>query len=232
MELRKFIATTIREYLNESIKQQSDLLDLAKKYNYDIFLNKTDGLASKYNILYRGFSEGDELSNNSFMTDYIGHAREYGDYVDGIIVNDKIMYFDNSTFNKLREDFDKLLIPSIPKYFDYDEYEETFKKKLRQIYSPYFNEDKLSDAMYQLNYDEDKIIDFVYNFIVDSSEDYKKYSMNKQNDFFVPILMYYAKTKGYNIISFWGSDYGGADEFVVADVSRYTKLSDIWKSVN
>ena len=80
--------------------------------------------------------------------------------------------------------------------------------------------------------DEDKIIDFVYNFIVDSVDDYKKYSMKKQNDFFIPILMYYAKTKGYNIISFWGGDYGGADEFVVDDISRYTKLSDIWKSVN
>ena len=142
------------------------------------------------------------------------------------------MYFDNSTFNKLREDFDKLLIPSIPKYFDYDDYEETFKEKLRQIYLPYFNEYKLSDAMHQFDYDEDKIIDFVYNFIVDSVDDYKKYSMKKQNDFFIPILMYYAKTKGYNIISFWGGDYGGADEFVVDDISRYTKLSDIWKSVN
>ncbi len=226
-DLRKII----RKYLNESAKQE-DLLDLAKKYDYDTFLNKTDNLVSKYNILYRGFSEGDELSDNIFMTDWIGHAREYGDYVDGIIVNDKVLYFDNSTFNKLREDFVKLLIPSIPKYFDYDDYEETFKEKLRQIYLPYFNEYKLSDAMYQLDYDEDKIIDFVYNFIVDSVDDYEKYSMNKQNDFFIPILMYYAKTKGYNIISFWGGDYGGADEFVVDDISRYTKLSDIWKSVN
>jgi hypothetical protein len=226
-DLRKII----RKYLNESAKQE-DLLDLAKKYDYDTFLDKTDNLVSKYNILYRGLREGDELSDNIFMTDWIGHAREYGDYVDGIIVNDKVLYFDNSTFNKLREDFDKLLIPSIPKYFDYDDYEETFKEKLRQIYLPYFNEYKLSDAMYQFDYDEDKIIDFVYNFIVDSVDDYKKYSMKKQNDFFIPILMYYAKTKGYNIISFWGGDYGGADEFVVDDISRYTKLSDIWKSVN
>ena len=226
-DLRKII----RKYLNESAKQE-DLLDLAKKYDYDTFLDKTDNLVSKYNILYRGLREGDELSDNIFMTDWIGHAREYGDYVDGIIVNDKVLYFDNSTFNKLREDFDKLLIPSIPKYFDYDDYEETFKEKLRQIYLPYFNEYKLSDAMHQFDYDEDKIIDFVYNFIVDSVDDYKKYSMKKQNDFFIPILMYYAKTKGYNIISFWGGDYGGADEFVVDDISRYTKLSDIWKSVN
>ena len=226
-DLRKII----RKYLNESAKQE-DLLDLAKKYDYDTFLNKTDNLVSKYYILYRGLSEGGELSDNIFMTDWIGHAREYGDYVDGIIVNDKVLYFDNSTFNKLREDFDKLLIPSIPKYFDYDDYEETFKEKLRQIYLPYFNEYKLSDAIHQLDYDEDKIIDFVYNFIVDSVDDYKKYSMKKQNDFFIPILMYYAKTKDYNIISFWGGDYGGADEFVVDDISRYPKLSDIWKSVN
>jgi hypothetical protein len=177
-------------------------------------------------------SESDNLTNNSFMTDYIGHAREYGDYVDGIIINEKVMYFDNTTFNKLREDFAKLLIPSISKYFDYDEYERLFKKKLIQIYSPYFNEDKLSDAMHGLGYSEKKIINFVYDFIVNSSDDYKKYSMNKQNDFLIPILMYYAKSKGINIISFWGSDYGGSDEFVVNDVSKYTKLSDIWRSVN
>jgi hypothetical protein len=124
MKLRKFIATTIREYLNESINQQNDLIDLAKKYDYDAFLNKTDSLTSKYDILYRGMLEGDELSNNSFMTDYIGHAREYGDYVDGIIINERAMYFDNISFNKLRnDDFVKLLIPNIPYDWDYEEYE-------------------------------------------------------------------------------------------------------------
>ena len=63
-DLRKII----RKYLNESAKQE-DLLDLAKKYDYDTFLDKTDNLVSKYNILYRGLREGDELSDNIFMTD-------------------------------------------------------------------------------------------------------------------------------------------------------------------
>ena len=85
---------------------------------------------------------------------------------------------------------------------------------------------------YQLDYSEDEIIDFVYDFLVNSTEKYEKYSNKKQNDFFIPLLTYYAKNKGYNIISFRGSDFYGADEFVVNDISKYTKLSDIWKSVN
>jgi len=227
--------TKFKDFLNENIFPQTDLLDLAKKYDYNTFLNKTDGLTSKYNILYRGMCEGDELTNNSFMTDYIGHAREYGEWVDGIIINDRVMYFDNETFNDLREYFDILLIPSIPNDFEWDEYEDKFKEKLKQIYTPYFDEDKLSDAMYGLDYTEDMIINFVYDFMVKSSEDYIKYSMNKQNDFFIPLLQYYAKSKGKNIISFLGGDYGdygGADEFVVEDISKYVKLSDIWKSVH
>jgi hypothetical protein len=50
--------------------------------------------------------------------------------------------------------------------------------------------------MYQLNYDDDKVIDFVYDFITNSSEDYTKYSMKKHNDFLIPILTYYAKSRG------------------------------------
>jgi hypothetical protein len=214
----------------------NDLVDIAKQYDYDAFLNKTDDLASKYNILYRGMddSEYDELSDNSFMTDWIGHAREYGEYVDGVIVsNEPILYFDNDEFDNLRENFIPVILPTFPKYFDnYDEYQEEIKEALKKIYTPYFNENKLGDAMYQLDYSEDKVIDFVYDILVNSAEKYKKYSMSKKNDFFIPLLIFYAKSRGYNIISFWGSDFGGADEFVIDDMSRYTKLSDIWKSVN
>ena len=32
-DLRKFIETTVREYLNEQLNQKSDFLDLAKKYD-------------------------------------------------------------------------------------------------------------------------------------------------------------------------------------------------------
>ena len=222
---------------NESIDiDYKDLISLAKKYDYDTFLNKTDSLVLKYNFLYRGMSEGDDLGNDCFMTDYIGHAREYGEYVDGIIINEKVMYFDNNKFNELRyENFAQLLLPNIDtdsRYFSYDDYEDEMKNNLKEIYKPYFDMGKLGDAMYQLDYEEDGVINFVYDLLVNSTENYKKYSMNKQNDFLVPLLTYYAKSKGINIISFYGSDYGGADEFVVNDITRYTKLSDMWKSAN
>jgi len=240
MELRKFIATTIRKYLNEQVSSKEYIYNIAKNTDYDSFLEKIDEIVggevnqkAQYNILYKGMSEGDELSDDSFMAEFLEHARGYGEWVDGIVVDDKILYFDNEEFNNLRENFIQVILPSFPKYFDnYDEYEEDIKQKLKQIYGPYVNGYKLDDAMYQLDYSEDKIIDFVYDFLVKSTEKYEKYSDKKINDFFIPLLTYYAKSKGYNIISFTGGDFYGADEFVVNDISKYTKLSDIWKSVN
>jgi hypothetical protein len=235
MKLRKIIATTIREYLNEQLNHKSDLLELAKKYDYNTFLEKISEQTDEYNpnstlnVLFRGMDEGDELNDNSFMAEFLTHARGYGEWVDGIILNDKVLYFDDSEFDNLREKFIEVILPSFPKYFDnYDEYEEEIKEALKNIYS----NSKLDDAMFQLDYSVDKVIDFVYDFLVNSTEKYSKYSNKKINDFFIPLLMYYAKNKGYNIISFRGSDFYGADEFVVNDISRYTKLSDIWKSVN
>ena len=235
MELRKFIATTIREYLNEQLNHKSDLLELAKKYDYNTFLEKISEQTDEYNpnstlnVLFRGMGGGDELNDNSFMAEFLTHARAYGEWVDGIILNDKVLYFDDSEFDNLREKFIEVILPSFPKYFDnYDEYEEEIKEALKNIYS----NSKLDDAMFQLDYSEDKVTDFVYDFLVNSTEKYSKYSNKKINDFFIPLLTYYAKNKGYNIISFRGSDFYGADEFVVNDISKYTKLSDIWKSVN
>ena len=68
MELRKFIATTIREYLNENVNSYTKLIDLAKQYDYETFLRKSDSVTSIYNILYRGMYD-QELTNNSFFTD-------------------------------------------------------------------------------------------------------------------------------------------------------------------
>ena len=235
MELKKIIATTIREYLNEQIKHKNDLLELAKKYDYDTFLDKISEQTDEYNpnsslnVLFRGMTEGDELDDNTFMAEFLAHARGYGEWVDGIIFNDKVLYIDDIEFNNLREKFIEVILPSFPKYFDnYDEYEEEIKDALKSIYV----NSKLDDAMFQLDYSDDKVIDFVYNFFINSTEKYSKYSNKKINDFFIPLLIYYAKKEGYNIISFRGSDFYGADEFVVNDISKYTKLSDIWKSVN
>lgn len=237
MTLKKLISTTLRKFLNEHVNSKIDLVDMAKNTDYDTFLKKvnrvSDDVSSGYNILYRGMTEGDVLTDDSFMAEFLAHAEAYGEWVDGIIVDDEILYINDGEFNNIRKKFIELLLPSFPKYFDnYDEYEEEIKQPLKQIYNPYFNNYKLDDAMYQLDYTEDMVIDFVYNFLVKSNENYSKYSDKKINDFFIPLLMYYAKSKGFNIISFRGSDFYGADEFVVGDMSRYTKLSDIWKSVN
>jgi hypothetical protein len=204
------------EFLNEQISVNLDkLLDIAKKYDYNNFLTKSDGVTSIYNILYRGMDDGDELTDKSFMTDYIGHAKEYGDYVDGIIYNNgDVLFFDNNVFNDLRNKFSSIT-----------------EKELYDIYSYYFINNKLFDVMEE----EDSVIKFVLNFIK-SNIPYTKVQNNKvKNDLLIPIMSHYAKLKNNNIISFVGgdySDYGGADEFVVDDISRYTKLSDIWKSVN
>jgi hypothetical protein len=231
MKLRETIAKLIQ--LNENVNSYPKLIDLAKQYDYETFLEKSDEITATYKILYRGMSEGDELSDNSFMAEFLSHAQGYGELVDGIVINDSVLYFDNAEFDKLRKKFIEVILPSFPKYFDnYEEYQEEIKEAFKKIYDQYFTNYKLTDAMYQLDYAEDKVIDFVYDFIVNSTEKYEKYSDKKVNDFFIPLLTYYAESKGYNILSFRGSDFYGADEFVVNDISRYTKLSDIWKSVN
>ena len=217
------------------LEEYNDLIDLAKESDYNDFLDETDEL-SKYYILYRGMDSWDEWTNDSFMGNFLSHAKEYGEFVDGIIIDDsnsEIMYFDNYTFNQLRKNITKLILPSKPMFFEaFNEYKEDFVEKLKEIYKPYFDEGKLYDAMDYLNYNEDDIINFVFNFVFNSTENFEEYSIKKDKDFFVPLLTYYAKSKGYNIISFYGGDFGGSDEFVVNDISKYITLSDIWKSVD
>lgn len=239
--LKKIIKETIRQYLNEQV-ELNDLKELAKKYDYDTFINKTDNLVDKYFILYRG-TYNDQLTDDSFFSDYVGHAREYGDYVDGIIINNNDMiYFDDIKFNYIRDNFSEIL-GLVKKYFYddedrydyYKEYKDIYLKKLREIYEPYVDSYKLTDAMYHYDYDIEKIINYVYKFITQSNNSYEKEALTKKNDFFMPLLMYYVKSIGKNIVSFWGSDFsyaGGMQEFVVNDISKYPKLSDIWKSVN
>jgi len=213
--MNNFVITSINEYFHN--KKYDKLIQLAKNYDYNTFLSKTDNLTSFYNILYRGMYDGDELSDKSFMTDYVGHAKEYGDYVDGIIVGDHqdILYIDDDIFNNLR-----------------DELKNVDRKKLYNIYEYYFTNNKLFDAM--VDDDENSVIDFVYNFIKKSKVPYSKVQKNKiKNDLLIPIMLYYAESKGKNIISFLGGDYGdygGADEFVVNDISKYIKLSTIYKN--
>lgn len=221
MKPRNFIKTTLYEYLTEGVtfSKYKKLVSLARGNSYEDFLSKSDSLTGVYNILYRGMNEGDSITDKSFMTDYIGHAREYGEYVDGIICNNgDVLHFDDNTFDKLRKHFKDITI--------YD---------LNEIYSYYFKHDKLFDAM-DSEYDNiDSVILLAWGFIR-SSKPYSVVQKNKiKNDLLIPIMQHYATLNNKNIISFVGgdySDYGGAEEFVVDDSSRYVTLSSIWKSVN
>ena len=190
------------QFLNENNDNLIKLYNIAKGVDYNTFLKKTDSLAFEYDMLYRG--SVDELENNIFMTDYIGHAFEYGDVVNGILYNPSdVMFFNDNTFSSLRQNYRGLS-----------------KEDLLKIY----NSDKIIDI---------DAIDFVFKFI-QSDVPYTKVNQNfDKNDLLVPIMQYYAKSKGKNIISFLGSDYDGdQNEFIVDDISKYKQLKDVWSNVN
>lgn len=186
------------------------LLAIARGNDFNTFLNKTDGLSSKYNMLYRGMQAGEILGNDSFMTDYIGHARQYDDGggVDGVVYNhNDVLLFSDNVFEKLREQFKNLK-----------------KQDISKINSQYIKAD---------NYPED--IKFVFDFLK-SNIPYSKIQQNfEKNNLLIPIMMQYTLSQNKNILCFLGSDYsefGGAHEFVVHDISRYPTLHNIWKSIN
>jgi len=219
MKQSKFILTSIYEYLNSNKVNYDKLNDLAKQHDYMTFLEKTDNLVFHYNILYRGFSEEDEITDKSFFTDYIGHALQYGEHADGIIYNNgDVLHISDDEFQDLRKSLRSLN-----------------KNEIENIYSYYFIHNKLFDAMGDDYPDEQSVVNFVSNFLK-SDKPYSEVQKHKvKNDLLVPIMLHYAQLKNKNIISFTGGDYsdfGGADEFVVNDVSRYIKLSTIWKRAN
>jgi hypothetical protein len=207
--------------LFEDFNNLEAIYKIAKDNDYDTFLSKTDSLVYQYNILYRGSSGSvDEvLFNECFMADFIGHAREYGDYINGIIYDFKdLLYFDNYIFNDLR------------KYFEDN---EDLNKIIKEVYTPYFI--KYGVDTIDIN---DKIIDvekFVFIFLR-KNINFKDSCKNcKITDALVPIMLYYANIKNKNIISFTGSDYqlyGGSEEYVVNDISKYPTLYDIWEKAN
>ena len=206
--------------LFEDFNNLDPLYKIAKGNDYNTFLDKTDSLVYNYNILYRGSSEYDRiLFDECFMTDYIGHAREYGEDIDGILYDkNDLIYFDNYTFNELREYFEDF---------------EDLDKIIKEVYEPYFK--KYGVDTIEINDNIISVEKFVYIFLK-KNINFKNACKNcKVSDALVPIMLYYAKKKNKNIISFLGSDYqlyGGADEYVVNDVSRYITLKDIWNKAN
>jgi hypothetical protein len=211
---------TFYKFMNESVSKDVvlDIMKVAKGIDYETFLRKTDSLHQ--NILYRGMVQGDVLQDMCFMTDYIGHAKTYGDGdVDGIVCNDdEILRFNDKTFNNMRRDM-----------------RSVNKVQIHKIYVPYFKAYKLFDVMEGEFEEESGVINFVHSFMR-SDIPYSKVQKDKiKNDLLIPIMQHYASTKGKNIIMFAGgdyADYGGADEFVVNDVGRYQTLKNIWNKAN
>lgn len=180
--------------------------DSPSDIEYKEFVRKTDGM----DILYHGGSNY-ELNDFMFFTDYHGHASEYGDYVNGIytdLSSKSIMHFDDDVFNKMRSYYanhklqDFLSLNAVKKI----------------ITSGILDENDIARSLK----------------IIKSELPYSNISINPEyNDPVIPLMLEFAKKYGRNIISFWGSDYsdyGGAAEFVVYDVSIYKTLRDEWEN--
>jgi len=205
--------------------------------DYNNFLENVETKSELF-ILYRGLDG--IMENKSFFADELAHAKHYGEYVDGLIIPNRgeVMHYDNRVFSELKEEM-HITLTSNYDYSDFEEYKDEIedfeyilKERIREIYSFYFKDNKLTDAMYQADCDKNCVVDFVYDFCFESSKLYSSVSQTKSNDFLIP-LMSHISTKVLdepkNIISYDSLSFYGSVEYVVEDVSKYVKLSDIWE---
>lgn len=174
----------------------------------DQFLKKTDGM----DVLYRGHHE-DVVPNDSFMTDYIGHAEQYGDggTVDAFAVNlySDVFMFKDDQFDQMRFALQRM---------DNDEFTHHYKTVLP---------DRLSNMGARWLPVAKKVIK--------GEQPFSEIAMiPNKNDAVVPLMQAWAASKGKNIIAFMGGDYGeygGQMEFVVHDVSRLLNLRTLYMQV-
>lgn len=175
--------------------------------SYADFVKNTDG----ERVLYRGALKDDALGNNVFMTDYVGHAKEYtddGSYdsVKGIVFSpDEVMHFNDTAFDAMRKEFATMS-----------------RTELRGLYEGH---EKLSAP--------DSGTLKAVESALRSKKPYSELVGNLElNDHLVPVMQKYAENHGKGIISFLGTDYadyGGQLEYVVKDTSKHPTLSDIWE---
>jgi hypothetical protein len=194
------------------------ILGIATGISYDEFLTKTDSLTRSIDILYRG-SDTLELRNEIFMTDYIGHVREYGDVVNGILVNFSIdlLRIDDVNFDNLRRTLSGIT-----------------KSDILRIYSTTFNRG-ISFSIDGKHMDNKSVIGYVLR-ILKSNDKFSSFQKNFDiTNLLTPLMLHYVNTRHKNIIVFNGNDYasyGGQDEYVVSDVSRYATLRHAWETAN
>lgn len=209
--VRESRAKTVLRQLGESVNLQP-FLDLARKYpDVEEFIRKTDGM----DVLYRGHYH-DEMSNNVFMTDYVGHAYEYASgsdegRVDAFVVDfNEILFFDDDTFNELRRF-----------YLSAGKLQNSYREALAgNVHAAQFQE----------------ALPLVKKFL-QSGTPYSEISGNyEENDMLIPLMQKFARdVHGKNIIGFYGGDYseyGGQNEFVVGDTSNLVNLRKLHASVH
>lgn len=201
----------MREFMKIVESSEVDRLTaLAKKHDdVESFLDATDGM----DVLYRGHGE-DEVPNDSFMSDYIGHARGYGGgHVDAFAVDlyNDVYRFRDDQFDQMRFALRRL---------DDDEFAEHYARVLPERMSGFF--DDWFPIVKQVIEDDEPFEEVI-------ATDPQK------NDAMIPLMQAWAATKGKNIICFMGGDYGdygGQMEFVVHDVSKLVNLRKLYAQVH
>lgn len=176
----------------------------------DKFIQSTDGM----DVLYRGHYD-DATPNHAFMTDYVGHAKEYaGDVegrVDAFAFDPKdVLFFDDQRFEEMRTRLKKL---------SRVEFGKTYRKSLQ-------------GNRFASHYTD---IASVWK-LINSNVPYSKICGDpSKNDTLIPLMQWYADAiHGQNIIAFHGNDYaewGGQTEYVVGDVSRLIDLRKLYDRV-
>jgi hypothetical protein len=202
--MRNFI--TIVENYNKSFEQLA-----TKAETLEQFIRSTDGM----DVLYRGHYDS-KVPNNSFMSDYVGHAAEYIDdtgRVDAFAYNESdVLYFNDQNFEAMR------------KY-----YAQFSPKRIYEIYKEELQDNRFSDEL------DDRKQFLKILRILKSDRPFAQYSQNFEiTNYLIPLMQHYADHLGKNIVGFLGGDYGeygGQNEFVVRDISKLQDLSVLYKKL-
>lgn len=208
----------MREFINlvhlaEASAWAMSFEELAAKCDtVEQFIYATDGK----DVLYRGHS-GDTTANNSFMTDYVGHAAQYTDdtgKIDAFAYNANDVYFFNDQhFDEMRRVYNRL---------ENNQFDALYKEAL--VGSRFAN---------SIDYRKDVRM---ARKIIQSDVPYSEISgIPERNDTVVPLMQKYARdVHSKNIIAFHGNDYadyGGQTEYVVGDVSKLLDLRKLYATV-
>lgn len=201
----RYFINIIDKLLVESNAWALSFEELALKYDtVDQFIRATDGK----DVLYRGHNDS-EISDNSFMTDYVGHAEQYSDdgRVDAYAYNPvDVLFFNDARFDEMRNVYRHLTAADYKALLMGNRFADEFRRSFPMV---------------------KKIIqnNIPYSEICDDPA---------KNDALVPLLQAYARKQGKNIIAFHGgdyADYGGQTEYVVGDVSKLTNLRKLYDAV-